>query len=239
MPFWTRKPKKGPKEPKATPEQNQINSGFLKLPGELRNEIYSYVIYPTLRSITIAITQKRKARHFSESVLNPGVFRICHQVRAEAISYLCSAKHLKICGSDAAIAFFDVLGDGIRGVKRISIAQPIRQGRPLPPEQIDMLFYYLDQAASLKYFKIEMGKIGAPYGWSKDIIGEDWVFLEKVSDFVKEKDGMKFMWEAGAYDSRAVDKNWVLSQTARANGIRELLGMDHEGWGSGDVIRLW
>lgn len=120
----------------------------------------------------------------------------------------------------------------------MSIAQPIRQGRPLPPEQIDMLFYYLDQAASLKYFKIEMGKIGSPYGWSKELIGQDWVFLEKVSDFVKERDGMKFVWEAGVYDSRAVDNYWVQTQIARANGVRELLGMDHEGWGSGDVIRL-
>jgi len=102
-----------------------------------------------------------------------------------------------------------------------------------------MLFYYLDQAASLKDFKIEMGKIGAPYSWSKELIGQDWVFLEKVSDFVKERDGMKFVWEAGVYNSRAVDSYWAQTQTARANGVRELLGMDHEGWGSGGILQLW
>lgn len=216
------------------PDQNRTHSAFLQLPGELRNQIYLYILFPRLKNLTIS--HGRQAHHFAKNVLKPGILRTSHQLRAEALSFLCATKKLNICGSDAAIAFFDCIGDAIGDVKRITLAQPVIQDLPIPAEQIDMLFYFLDRATSLQFLKLEVGKLGLPFAWEKEAIGEDWLFLEKMLDFVKERDGLKFRWTAGGYDPAARAYG---SLTMRAMGARELLGEDTEEWGDGEVMVLY
>jgi hypothetical protein len=121
-------------------------------------------------------------------------------------------------------------------MKHITIAQPIVQSIPMPAAQIDMLFYLFDRATSLQYLKLEMGKRELPFTWEKDLIGDDWMFLEKMLDFVKARDCLKFRWTAGAYDPTAQAHGSV---ALRSGGIRELFGEDTEEWIHQGVILLW
>lgn len=103
-------------------------------------------------------------------------------------------------------------------------------------QQIDMLFYFLDRATSLQYFKLEIGKLGTPFSWEKELIGENWVFLEKILEFVNKSGGLKFRWTAGAYDPRAQAYGTI---ALRSGGVRELLGEDTEECTNNGIIYLW
>jgi hypothetical protein len=204
----------------------------LKLPGEIRNEIYAYAIYSKLGSINIA--QGLKQRHVRQTVLDLGIFRTSHQIRVEALSYLCATKHLEICGSKAAISFFECVGDVIGEVKRITIAQPIVHDTP--SEQIDKLFHFLDKATSLQYLKLEVGKVGGPYHWDMVILRDDRVLLEKMLEFVKKKEGLEFHWAAGSYDPRAMSNtNFAM----RTTGVRTLMGQEKEDLAAEGLVRMW
>jgi hypothetical protein len=216
------------------PDQNRVNSHFLRLPGEIRNQIYDQILFP--RTKVIPISHGRKAHHFGKTVLNHGIFRTSHQIRSEALSFLCATKQLQFCGSDCAIAFLDCIGNAIGDVKHITIAQPVSQNLPMPAEQIDMLFYFFDRATSLQYLKLEVGKLEHPFTWEKELIGDDWLFLEKMLDFVKGRDDLKFRWTAGSYDPTAQAHGSI---AWRSGGIRELLGEDTEEWVHYGVINLW
>jgi hypothetical protein len=169
-------------------------------------------------------------------VLKHGIFRTSRQIRSEALSFLCATKQLQFCGSACAIAFFDCIGDAIEDVKRITVAQRVIQGQPMPAEQVDRLFYFFDRATSLQYLKLEVGKLGHPFNWEKELVGEDWVFLEKMLDFVKGRDGLKFRWTAGAYDPSAQAYGTI---ALRSGGIRKLMGEDTEECLHDGVIYLW
>jgi hypothetical protein len=182
------------------------------------------------------IVQGKKKCDFGKTVLNLSIFRTSHQIRAEALSYLCANKHLKVCGIDTAVAFFDCLGNATSDVKRLTVAQVIAKDKPLPLEQIDMLFCFLDQATSLRFLKLEVGHIGDPFTWSKEVIGKDWIFLERISGFVKERNEVEFQWTAGAYDSKAPLYGGAASRSIE---IRELFEHDAEPVNHQGVMYMW
>jgi hypothetical protein len=79
-------------------------SNFFSLPGEIRNQIYAHVTYPSLDTISIY--------HHPEIILSIPVFHICHQIRSEAISYLCSNKTFYFSSLTDVNNFFSMISAG-------------------------------------------------------------------------------------------------------------------------------
>lgn len=218
------------------PEHKGLNSRLLELPGELRNHIFSYCIFHLLGQRPLMVAHSVKKGHFNPAILKAGLFHVCHQLRAEALSYLAATKGFKILGIEPASSFFNCLGAAAADLKRITVAQPIVRDAPMSSRQIDTFFAFLDQATSLQFFRLELGRIGAPFTWEKENIGTDWVFLERTLDFVKSRPDLNFQWRAGAYDLRATSEG---TPFARSAGARELLGAGTEHESQYGVMYMW
>ncbi|KAF1943382.1 hypothetical protein EJ02DRAFT_453290 [Clathrospora elynae] len=132
------------------PPLKEIRGQFLALPGEIRNQIYAYAIYPALSSLTIANCSKRE--HLAASALHQPLFRASRQIRTEALSYLCATHTLQILGIGTANLFFECAGEAIKQVKQIVIVQAASEivGMPACEESIERLFGYLEEAEALK-----------------------------------------------------------------------------------------
>jgi hypothetical protein len=184
------------------PAENRANSRLLQLPAEIRLEIYSYIIYPSLKHIKIS--HGAQTLGVTEKVLSPAIFRASHQLRAEALSYLVTKKPLEICEIATANAFFKAIGSAAVGdMKSLSIAQ-VLSSKPLPRKQIKLFAHFLSQAASLKRFTFETGLLGEKEDYDikdKAVFGQDMLLLEKVLGFVKERGEIEFRWGAGNANS--------------------------------------
>tara|TARA_R110002003_G_scaffold97_5_gene7771 strand:- start:3375 stop:4121 length:747 start_codon:yes stop_codon:yes gene_type:complete len=231
MPFWTRKPSKRAKATVVSvssrvklcafdsltaqqPDHNRLNSPFLRLPGELRNLIYSYAIFPRLDAVTI--THETKPEHFGKTVLSLPLFRVSHQIRAEALSYLVANKGLKICGYEAATAFFDCIGSAIKDVRAVVIAQPFVFGQSVQVELVDLFFYFLDQAEGLQYFRSEHGLVGHPVG--DDLIGAD-AILDLNREFVLGREELVYHFGIGVYDPKSPAFGSITGETGRMEDL--------------------
>ncbi|KZM21646.1 hydrolase [Ascochyta rabiei] len=90
------------------------SNGFLSLPGEVRNLIYSYAIFPSLETITIF--------HHADTFLTLPVFRVSRQVRQEAVSYLCTEHTVYLSGLNVANDFFSAVGEnGLRSLRHVTV----------------------------------------------------------------------------------------------------------------------
>lgn len=136
------------------PGGNNPRSRFLQLPGEIRNQIYSYIIYSELEVVTVA--NCIKAEHLGASALNLPIFRVCRQVRMEALSYLCATKVIRILCVDAATTFFEVIGGTIGEIKFFTLVQPARMITPDYQKCVNRFFDILgEEATALKLFRLE------------------------------------------------------------------------------------
>ncbi|CAO2648755.1 Nn.00g097040.m01.CDS01 [Neocucurbitaria sp. VM-36] len=170
---WLRRSREAPV---INPEDNDTSSRFLELPGEIRNQIYFYAMYPDLESITIVNCERRE--HFGGTVLHLPLFRTCQQIRAEAISYLCATKNIKFLGIDTANAFFELIGETIANMKSMTLVQPASEITPLCRERIDRFFGSMAEAKALRKFRLEgVGKM-----ISMEEGGEHWMFMKQVQD---------------------------------------------------------
>jgi hypothetical protein len=104
-------------------QSQRIHGAFLELPGEIRNQIYALVIYPELSSIVIA--NCTKAEHLAASVLHLSPFRICRQIRAECLSYVCANFSLTFLTLQTANLFFSCVGPAISEIKAFVLVQPV------------------------------------------------------------------------------------------------------------------
>jgi hypothetical protein len=206
----------------------------MQLPGEIRNIIYSHTLYPCLKSIFIAYGNKKS--NFAQTVLNPGLFRVSQQVRAEALSFLCASKHLQFCGIHAANAFLGYVGTSASDVKRITVSQTLSHQKPLSMKQVDKLIRFLDQAAALRVFELEVGSMIHPFELKEEVIGQDWMFLEKVGAFVKGREGLEFQWSAGSCDSTAPMYGTFVE---RSMEVRRLFGEEKETPRQKSGMYLW
>ena len=127
----------------------------MDLPGELRNQIYAYIIYPDLPSLMIA--NCARPEHLAASVLHLPLFRICRQVRAEALSYLCANIPLRILGLQTANVFFSCVGSAVSNVKSLVLVQAAMgiQGSKESGERVDKFFRALDMMHELAEMKLE------------------------------------------------------------------------------------
>jgi hypothetical protein len=143
---------------------------------------------------------------FNETVLSPSIFRASHQLRAEALSYLCTKKPLQFCEIETANALFQCIGsDAIGDLKSLSIAQTLAQHKPLSRKEIDLFFHFLQQANSLQYFELTTGFLGQNSDADmdvEDVVGKDMVLFERTLEFVKGRDELIFHWAVGTSDSQ-------------------------------------
>jgi hypothetical protein len=194
------------------PAHNRTNTRLLLLPAEIRLEIYSYIIYPSIKCIKITHgTQKGRV---AEKVLSPSIFRASHQLRAEALSYLVSKKPLQICEIEAANSFFRAIGsDVIRDIKNLSIAQVFTK-TPLPRSQIEQFAHFLGQATSLQHLNLEIGILGNKEDCEVNF-DQNMLLIKKVITFVKERGDIEFQWASGCANSQLCGcKKWenILAQ---------------------------
>ncbi|KAH7391704.1 hypothetical protein BKA66DRAFT_568119 [Pyrenochaeta sp. MPI-SDFR-AT-0127] len=165
-----------------SPRVDRTRSLFLQLPGEIRNQIYSYAIYSELKTVTVANCVK--AEQFGASVLNLPIFRICRQIRAEALSYLCATKTIRIFSIHTANAFFDAIGTSISDVKFLTLVQPASMITPGYQKHVDRFFAFMSEATALKLLRIEeVGKM-----ISLEEGGQHWEFAKQVQGLAEERD---------------------------------------------------
>ncbi|KAF2624423.1 hypothetical protein BU25DRAFT_493705 [Macroventuria anomochaeta] len=130
----------------------QKASPLLSLPGEIRNQIYALAIYPSLTTITIF-------KHV-ETVLSFPIFHICHQVRLEAISYLCSSRVIYLSGLSIANQFFEMVGDGVKSLRHVTIR--CEKAWREKGEEVDIerneLLGYLELATGLQQLEFVVGE---------------------------------------------------------------------------------
>jgi hypothetical protein len=87
---------------------------ILSLPGEVRNLIYSFTIYPSLTRLSIS--------NQADVVLSLSIFRISRQIRSEALSYLCTEKQIFFSGLRVANDFFATIGkSGVRSLRHVTV----------------------------------------------------------------------------------------------------------------------
>lgn len=103
-------------------QSQKTHGAFLELPGEIRNMIYAMAIYPELSSLVIA--NCTKPEHLAASVLHLSAFRVCRQIRAECLSYICANFSLKFLGLQTADLFFWCAGPAISEIKAFVLVQP-------------------------------------------------------------------------------------------------------------------
>lgn len=190
--------------------------------------IYYFITYPTLKTATIA--SGRSERAFGVTLLNLTVFRVSHQVRTEALSFLVSNKQLLILGIDVAAAFFSCIGDGIRDVKRVIIHQPLIIRQPILEEDMDKFFKLLRRATSLVQLKLELGNLplgGSEESQQADILSHarevDYEFAKRMREFVNERADVTFMWSAHMWSISGTE-----STELKRNIVRDILGKGYE-----------
>ncbi|CAG5174739.1 uncharacterized protein ALTATR162_LOCUS10900 [Alternaria atra] len=165
----------------ASPPQ-KIDGAFLELPGEIRNKIYTMAIYPELSSIVIA--NCTKPEHLAASVLHLPLFRVCRQIRAECLSYICATFPLRILGLQTALLFFSCAGTAISEIKALVLVQPAtsivesKGGR----DRVEHFLAALNMMDELNEMRLEgmgsMSRLG--HG------GEHMDFVRKVEDLSKK-----------------------------------------------------
>jgi hypothetical protein len=197
-----------------------MTSRLLQLPGELRNQIYGYILYPRLDAIIVADMVIQ--HHYSRKALRLSIFRTSHQLRNEAMSFLAADKHLKICGIDSAIDFFTALGPAVADLKRISVAMTHVGHKELSDDNLARFAGFLHRMTALKYLKLEIGKADVT-AWPRlrdEQLNNDFLLVEKVWWFVQSREGLKFEWAASEYISRDATG----SHAQRIKVIEEIFG---------------
>lgn len=126
----------------------QTASRLLFLPGEIRNNIYSFIIYPSLSIISL--------HRAPETALSLPVFAICRQMRSEAISKLCSSKSFSLFGLRTAHKFFEMVGDGVSDLRFVVIRCETdwsSESEEMAVEKVELLDH-LELATSLRSLQL-------------------------------------------------------------------------------------
>jgi hypothetical protein len=129
----------------------QTASRLLSLPGEIRNKIYAYALYPSLSTITL--------HRAPQTVLPLHIFAICRQIRSEAISALCSSKAFSLFGLRTANAFFAMIGDGASDIRYVTIHCETdwrSESEGMAGRRVELL-RYLELATSLRSLRLVVG----------------------------------------------------------------------------------
>ncbi|KAI8936094.1 hypothetical protein NX059_007593 [Plenodomus lindquistii] len=138
----------------APPVPAQGTTGFLHLPGEIRNQIYALAIYPSLSKVQI--THTTKPAHLGSNVVSPPIFRASRQIRSEAISYLCANKAFQILRIRSANVFFEFIGPAIAEIKEIAVEQNANEllRTQASKDSVAGFFAFVEQASGLEVLEV-------------------------------------------------------------------------------------
>ncbi|KAF2266268.1 hypothetical protein CC78DRAFT_152761 [Lojkania enalia] len=187
---------------------------FLKLPGELRNKIYAYLLFPSQEKLLIAFANKYRA--LAESCFQSPVFRLNRQIRAEAIAFLCANKQIHFQNAISALNFLRLVGEGgISNFKRISLTIDVFQSQLfLETGQYEFL-QLLRKARNLKHFHLQVDVWKWGYGDE-----EPEAFASKAMDFVDSLEGGKLTWAVAPREG-------ITAPISLVFGLRSILGEEN------------
>ena len=142
------------------PPLPQTVSRLLSLPGEIRNKIYDFAIYPSLHIISL--------HRAPETVLSLPIFAICRQMRSEAISKLCSSKSFSLSGLRTATVLFEIIGDGVSNLRYVTIRSEANWrcgSEEMAVERVTLLDH-LELMTSLRSLQVIVG--GFPFAFEDE-----------------------------------------------------------------------
>ncbi|KAF2112301.1 hypothetical protein BDV96DRAFT_158278 [Lophiotrema nucula] len=189
------------RQPKANPKTApNTGIGFLNLPGEIRNEIYQYLIFPNLQFIMII--GNTNDRCYGDSILQHPIFRMCRQVREEALSFLCANKEFHIYGVNSASRFLDYIGTaGRQSIANVMLCL-VSHSETL---NYDRLLRYIPEMTNLKSFHLRIDKDNW-YAWGED---NGKAFLQQLQAIVNTPTDGK---EAGGMTWQVVGRSHLTSE---------------------------
>jgi len=134
---------------------------FFSLPGELRNAIYDQVVYPD--SSTIVFISCSSAKDLiAATVLSSPIYRVCRQIRTEAIHRLLATKELKFYDALTVIIFLKYLGkDAHENLRAIAIQVTELPWKPWAGERVGQNADVVATATAVKELAAEMCKLTA------------------------------------------------------------------------------
>lgn len=136
-----------------SPTTPQCLLSFLLLPGEVRNLIYSYAVFPNLRTVTI--------HHCPGNVFSLPIFHVSRQIRHEAVSYLCASKTIYLSGLNVANGFCATIGEhGICSLRHVIVRCPDAWHSSSEKAKIkkNVFLAHLKHAKSLQRFELIIGQ---------------------------------------------------------------------------------
>ncbi|KAL1641589.1 hypothetical protein SLS61_010030 [Didymella pomorum] len=142
------------------PPVPQTASRLLSLPGEIRNKIYDFAVYPSLHTISL--------HRAPETVLSLPIFALCRQMRSEAISKLCSSKSFSLSGLRTANSFFEIIGDSVSDLRYVTIRSEAdwRSGREEMAVEKATLLDHLELMTALRSLQLIVG--GFPFAFEDE-----------------------------------------------------------------------
>ncbi|KAF2134106.1 hypothetical protein P153DRAFT_353307 [Dothidotthia symphoricarpi CBS 119687] len=206
---------------------------FLHLPGEIRNTIYRLVLVPSGKSVLIV--NHPRPRPIGFTVLDLPLFRVSHQIRAEAASLLCSEKPFEIISIRAANVVFACLGHSLESISQLTLVRPTERNGPAGQEDLDKFLGFMERAEGLKYLRLEVGRVH-PRNLSRAGGADDWVFLGKVREWVQKRRDIEFEWCAPMVETRPVLED---THKRRILGLRTLFGIECEAETKSTLSMFW
>jgi hypothetical protein len=172
---------------------------FLTLPGELRNQVYSYLIFPNLKEILVR--DQEFLEEMYSSVLSAPIYRTCRQVRNEALSYLCSQRQITFLNFSACSTFISCSGEsGRTNLSHIKLTRANLIARKLMVmgngEEVTVITFFLEnlkKLSGLKSFELVVHE-----GLLFQLSAEDGSMLKEIRNVVEEL-GADFVWSWAWY----------------------------------------
>ncbi|KAL6709647.1 hypothetical protein ACN47E_001075 [Coniothyrium glycines] len=167
---------------------SHAKTGFLHLPGELRNAIYARAIFQALPQVQVVNCTLK--HHVGGSALSPSIFRVSRQVRAEAMSHLCANKIIQILGLATANAFFEAIGPAAFQIKSLVLVQPGRDLADLDTLAVERFFNFLAEVNALKELRFQVTGTRTKFSNYNDHLD---YFDQKIKAL--ERHGVKIVFE--------------------------------------------
>ncbi|KAF2463536.1 uncharacterized protein BDR25DRAFT_347172 [Lindgomyces ingoldianus] len=172
----------------ARPESVQgTKVSFLNLPGELRNDIYCFLIYPHHNMLLVVF--QTSPRDIFRSLLRSPIFRVNRQIRAEAFSFLCGTKKFRIINAPCAETFLRYIGPvGRMNLANITLMLSVFVDLNLG--QAEGFFRFLREANHLRHFHLEIDM----YITDQKHDNAKWDFLQRIESALHNIEGLSLTW---------------------------------------------
>lgn len=163
------------------------NCFFFKLPGELRNDIYAYMMYQHLPKIRVEYCSS--IEDINNSVFSSSIFKVNKQIRTESISLLCATTNLEAVGVTQALVLMESIDESGRNSLRnlsLIVSRKLYTIRALEEARF---FKLLKQLTSLKYLTVKYSN-----EWQAEFDNTDLQdFLQELRQVVQEMQDVEYL----------------------------------------------